>query len=755
MVDLDVLIATPPCQGMSVANHKKSKSEIVRNSLIVESISLVAAIAPKVFVFENVPRFLPTLCTDTDGTERPIADAINRNLGQQYSIYSRVINFKEYGASSSRSRTLVIGVRIDLADQISPIDLFPAQRQEVTLREVIGDLRPLNRMGEIDETDIFHSFRPYPEHMLRWISKLDQGQSAFENENPEDIPHQLIDGKRVVNQQKNGDKYRRQFWDKVGPCVHTRNDQLASQNTIHPSDNRVFSIRELMQMMTVPAEFRWTPNSLEELNELEISEKKQYLKKHEMNIRQSLGEAVPTEIFREIARNYVELTTLEHMSDNQIKSLIIEQDFDNSIKLQKFLRSNPRNLGYSTLCRIVELANSRRHEQEAFFTNKRLITEIVKNLPVNIKEEVSILEPSVGAGNFLPLVLKHYGSKKKINLTVNDIDKKALDVLGALIENLRLPSNVSISFMNNDYLVQEVTMKFDLVVGNPPFSKSVPPQLLRKYRSQALNKKAVNTAAFFIEKACSEGSYVAMVMPKFLLNTPEFGPTREFLESKRIDHILDFGEKGFSGVLVETVALLVDPKSRPRQTHVYSMSENIDRTISQDYITDSRFPYWIIYRDDEFDKICSKLQFDVFSVFRDRQITTKLLNSNNGIRVIKSRNIADDGSRILDVKGYDSFIDPQSAESLAVYRYLNAPNIYLTPNMTYKPRLVKKPLGTLVNGSAAILIPKPGVSPLTTKQIKYFSSAEYRRFYKVARNFQTRSLNVDANSVYFFGKLMN
>ena len=27
---IDVLIATPPCQGMSVANHKKAKNEIVR-----------------------------------------------------------------------------------------------------------------------------------------------------------------------------------------------------------------------------------------------------------------------------------------------------------------------------------------------------------------------------------------------------------------------------------------------------------------------------------------------------------------------------------------------------------------------------------------------------------------------------------------------------------------------------------------------------------------------------------------------------
>ena len=51
--DIDVIIATPPCQGMSVANHKKADNEINRNSLVVEAINLINLIKPKFFVFEN------------------------------------------------------------------------------------------------------------------------------------------------------------------------------------------------------------------------------------------------------------------------------------------------------------------------------------------------------------------------------------------------------------------------------------------------------------------------------------------------------------------------------------------------------------------------------------------------------------------------------------------------------------------------------------------------------------------------------
>ena len=50
---VDVVIATPPCQGMSVANHKKSSTEIVRNSLVIESIKIIKQINPRFFIYEN------------------------------------------------------------------------------------------------------------------------------------------------------------------------------------------------------------------------------------------------------------------------------------------------------------------------------------------------------------------------------------------------------------------------------------------------------------------------------------------------------------------------------------------------------------------------------------------------------------------------------------------------------------------------------------------------------------------------------
>ncbi len=749
---IDVVIATPPCQGMSVANHKKKSTEIVRNSLVVESIKIIKQVNPRFFIFENVPAFMKTICTDLDGANKTIAEAIEKNLGTEYSYASRIINFKNHGACSSRQRTVVIGVSKDYADEVSPLELYPELVEEKTLRQVIGNLKPLTEFGEIDANDIYHSFRVYPEHMRVWISDIKEGESAFDNADDNKKPHQVKDGKIVINQQKNGDKYKRQYWNKVGPCIHTRNDQLASQNTIHPSDDRVFSIRELMMMMTVPYSFKWVEADLEALNQLPVAKKRAFLKKEEIKIRQSLGEAVPTAIFQAIARKIADVLNHTPINTATINKIVTEYGLADVGKLKDFIVKNEMSLSAATLGKIAELANTSRTDNAAFFTSKTLITEMMKSLPDTDQQTVRILEPSVGVGNFIPLILKKFEGKKII-LDVVDIDEHSLEIARLILENYNIPQNCIINYISDDFLLHEFEEKYDYIIGNPPFYKMKSDNpFLNVYRQKAINRDTTNICSFFLDKAMSIGNYVALVFPKFLLNTPEFAKTREYLSGKAVESIIDFGEKGFPGVLVETLAIFINNQGRPSKTNVFSFTHGIRIEQTQDYIFDKKLPYWIIYRDAEFDHVCKQLDFNVFKVFRDRQITNKLLSNAGDIRVLKSRNISDDGKNVIDIEGYDSYISLTEARALSVFEYLQREDVYLTPNMTYKPRMMRKPKGVLVNGSLAILIPKGEMIP-TEAQLEYFSTQQYRDFYQVARNYQTRSLNVDACSVFFYGLL--
>jgi DNA (cytosine-5)-methyltransferase 1 len=752
---VDVIIATPPCQGISVINHKKNDKEINRNSLVVESVEIIRQINPRFFIFENVMAFQKTLCITPDGRTVPIGEYVREVLGKDYVISGRILNFMNYGSNSSRTRTLMIGVDKAYRNNITPYDLYPEFRPEKTLREVIYDF-PRLEWGEIYVDDFYHAFRTYKSEMREWIHDLKEGESAFDNDSPEKRPHRVVNGQIVENIRKNRDKYTRQPWDRFIQCVHTRNDQLAAQNTIHPEQDRVYSIRELMAMMTIPDDFRWVDMSLEELNALSNEEKLDVYKSHEMNIRQCLGEAVPTEIMRQLAAAIRNKLAQKRCESIEINRIIADYHLDNRENLRAFLRDNPMELDVASLMRITELCNARREKNAAFYTNKFIVNEIMGSLPTFSKDEIRILEPSVGAGSFIPFLFRRYENVPHVILDVVDIDPDSIETFDIMLEKLDIPQNFTINRICQDFLTYRTIHRYDLAVGNPPFSKlkERTPEIELSLASNA-NHVTNNLSEMFLEKCIRCSDCVALVLNKTLLSTEEFEDTRNLLRQMRIETIIDFGRYGFTGVSIETMCLIVYPKMKPSETSVYSMKFNRKSVREQSYLTDKRFPYFIIYRDEDFDAVADKLIFNVFSVFRDRQITKSITSSERvgpSLWVIKAKNIDDDGQGITHIPGYDVYLPEEIAVTLSAYQYVDDSSVYLTPNMTYNPRVIENLPGIIPDGSVAVLIPKKPLR-LTKRQRAYFSTEEYRRFYGIARNLSTQSINVDKTSVFFYGVL--
>ena len=322
--------------------------------------------------------------------------------------------------------------------------------------------------------------------MRAWISDLKEGQSAFDNADDGKKPHRVIDGRIVINQRKNADKYTRQYWDKAGPCIHTRNDQMASQNTLHPCDDRVFSIRELMLMMTVPYSFKWVKKDLGELNRLPVEQKRAFLKKEEIKIRQSLGEAVPTAIFQAVAKKIKCALAHPPLNTSAAGRLVSADMLFDTGNLRGFIRENPMNLSPAALGRVAELANTNRTDNSAYFTSKTLITEMMKALPGTDKETVRILEPSVGAGNFLPLIIKKFEGKK-IVLDVVDVDPHSLEFARMILKSYDVPKDCTINYIEADFLLHDFEERYDYVIGNPPFYKIKSSNKLLDRKSTRLN----------------------------------------------------------------------------------------------------------------------------------------------------------------------------------------------------------------------------------------------------------------------------
>ncbi|MFI1537586.1 DNA cytosine methyltransferase [Streptomyces anandii] len=119
----DVVVGGPPCQGFSALNRNKKGSE--RNRLWEEYVRIVAAIRPKVFVIENVDRFLKSdeflnlLNEVKDGgklAEYRLVDPPEFQPSDSGEVKNKryLLNAADYGAAQARRRAIVIGVRVDV-----------------------------------------------------------------------------------------------------------------------------------------------------------------------------------------------------------------------------------------------------------------------------------------------------------------------------------------------------------------------------------------------------------------------------------------------------------------------------------------------------------------------------------------------------------------------------------------------------------------------------------------------------------------
>lgn len=442
------------------------------------------------------------------------------------------------------------------------------------------------------------------------------------------------------------------------------------------------------------------------------------------------------------------------LEEQKLNKVIQKFNLQHRQDVISFIKKNPESLGIDELSRIAELVNNSRVDTAAYYTDFDTLRLLSVHLPDIKKDVISVLEPSVGVGNFIQIIINKYSHAKKLVIDVNDIDEESIELTKALNQHRIIPDNVEINYNVGDFLTEDFSKKYDLIVGNPPFLKLKRATGLSEYANQFDDSTTTNLSGFFIQKACWTGEHIVMIMPKYLLNNPDFKETRSRINKFAIDKIIDFGEKGFRGVLIETISLVIDTQKKRGKTFTYSVTKKIENIVKQSEMTSEEYPSWLLYRNDFFDKIANCMEFGVFKVYRDRQLTNSIMKSSGDIRVLKSRNINRDGSGFTSIPGYDGFIDSVEANKYIVSKYLDRDDVYLSPNMTYYPRVIKKPKNTLVNGSVAILEKKIS-KEISDKQLNFLSGKTFEDFYRIARNYSTRSLNIDSSSVYFFGLYNN
>lgn len=313
---LDLLYATPPCQGMSKNGRGKLLAAVragkrpamdERNRLIIPVLSIARRLQPRTVLFENVPEMRDTVILDADGLPVPILDLIERELGREYSGKAEVVEFADYGVAQLRQRLITIFTRctvlqnwLDQAGTFLPPPTHSEHGRDgtrpwITVRDAIGGLPPLDA-GNLETCRSMLPFHRVPwldETKYWWVRNTPGEKSAFDNQcvecgfdgNPGHVARRDHEG---VNRTRRdtplyclrcgsllprpstpcGDRrvlmrgftsaYKRMAFDRPASALTRNLSYACSDNKLHPNQHRVLSLHEAFRLHTLDRfDFSW------------------------------------------------------------------------------------------------------------------------------------------------------------------------------------------------------------------------------------------------------------------------------------------------------------------------------------------------------------------------------------------------------------------------------------------------------------------------------------------------------------------
>ena len=277
---LEFLIASPPCQGISIAGKNRNVEQMLndkRNYLVFKIIDFIKLKLPDFVLIENVPAFLKMVLPYKNQQLR-LTEILSLLFDKEYSIEANVYDAADYGIAQRRTRAIIKMYR-----KGKKWDEPIKSTANLTVEDKIGFL-PSIESGQKSKIK-WHFSRKHSDRHVEWMKHTPTGKSAFENE-------------KYFPVKPNGEKiksynttYRRIKWDEPAPTITMRNDAISSQLNVHPgrklkngfySDARVLTPLELMLLSSLPQDWNIPDNTPELL------------------IRKCIGECIPPLLIKNI-----------------------------------------------------------------------------------------------------------------------------------------------------------------------------------------------------------------------------------------------------------------------------------------------------------------------------------------------------------------------------------------------------------------------------------------------------------------------
>lgn len=260
-------------------------------------------------------------------------------------------------------------------------------------------------------------------------------------------------------------------------------------------------------------------------------------------------------------------------------------DYSKQIIITKFLSnfepSEDLSILFSNYENILELSKEfeflisayDKKENGAFYTPPYVVDKMIEIN--NINESSIILEPSVGGGIFIFEILNFFKTSfnKKVkntlkeNIYMNDIDISAIDRIYLLISVYALENNEIIKesdfnisnfdFLSNEFNIFYKDIKFDIIIGNPPYlslEKGFLKETIDLYKKEFKSiYKVYDIFGIFIEKSIkflNKDGQLSFIVPSTLFTNDSFEKLRTLMLKYNIEYCINLGDGVFENAVV-------------------------------------------------------------------------------------------------------------------------------------------------------------------------------------------------------------
>lgn len=199
-----------------------------------------------------------------------------------------------------------------------------------------------------------------------------------------------------------------------------------------------------------------------------------------------------------------------------------------------------------------------------YFTPPETVAKNIKLLEPFIKNMKTVLEPACGSCEYILQLKEAYSNMSITGIELNE----------TIYESIKVLNKENITLINDNYISREITTKYDLIIGNPPYFVMKKDAVDNSYYNYFDGRP--NIFVLFIIKSLkllNDGGILSFVLPKNFSNCLYYDKTRKhIIENFNILNIIECSDDKYIDTKQDTIILVLQNKKPKNNNTEFSIN---------------------------------------------------------------------------------------------------------------------------------------------------------------------------------------